>query len=370
MITRRHLQLLCLPLLLLMIGTEAATTNAVPETTLIETYGQDYLTYRKARQAEADGLDSLAADGYGRIYGSGMLSDAAKVYQARCLMRLKRLSEAEELLEARVQQHASGLYTFEAHLLLAQLRYLKGSKGDAPLASAQGVLAQALHLYPNLAEANQEQWRRRRNLPALLLLLKDETPAEKAKEDFGVDTPFAMPGSKEWPGPERIINRDTCEWYLPWIHSQLQLFGAFLSLSQQDLQAAQKYLSAARAALPAHNQAVEAYLERQTYCLQRGGWLYPPELRERFDDLRPHLQLGAYLLINDQPADAKPLLELILDHRRARESEQAGAVYALCICTLKLQGSQQAAELLKQHEKLLRKADLYDSLHFLSQLNW
>ncbi len=348
---------------------QAQLSSEGEELALMEKYGKDYILYRQGRETQAVG-EYAEARGYYLQLGGEVLADAGKAYAIECQLAEGSFRDAVRGAKSFLVGNPSGYYTFDAQHLLAMAQYLDGSGSAEGIAAARATLAQALASYDMIYKQWEEEHQREQNLPALLLLLKDENPIDKAIGDFGVSSAFALPGSKGWPKAPAIFNRRSCSWYLPWTKCRLHLLEAFLAMEGGDEAGARKALDAAGAVLPMHDPAVDAYRQRFNEALRRGAFFHDAAMWGRWQRHSATLRLTGLLVAMGENNLASGLALTVLRSPRATREESASAVLACLLCHLRAQRPGDARALLDEHGEMLARANLLDTARHLAQLSW
>ena len=182
---------------------------------MAERFGQDYANYRTARFAQQDREYKKAIEYYRKIKGP-ILKDAAACYIPACLSAMKRHQDAIALRHRFIEDEEQDLYKGEVMFELGKLYLFNANDHDDLKRAADWF---------NRADNWIKQARRTTasvDVESIRAILKHfPVPKNRSKRDnFGNF-------HRNYAGPETIVNRLTCTWYLDQLECQTLMLHAF-----------------------------------------------------------------------------------------------------------------------------------------------
>ena len=342
----------------------------------LERLGKDYQLYRQARIAQAKKDYPKAIELYGKITDNPVLREAAGCYLPACWFALDERAKAERLYRDFCYTNPFGLYRGEAKLAWARSLLLTKS-GPSALESARKLLEENHRWFELTAGRN----------PTIELAPLTATEGKNKGVDtfdydaivkyFPVPEVYARAGDlagvlREYAGPETIVNRMTCTWYLPMLQVDSLLLHAFVCAELEDASAAAASVEQALALNRAYgsvflrNEAARGQLHAG---LKQGSFLVPPREWKRFSsDHARRLRLGCFYAVAGEYASARWLFEQVAaagKTEKLRDEERAAICYGLAVCLLGQGDRQRAAQQLAPFLDDLRRSGLAESAWLL-----
>jgi hypothetical protein len=292
------------------------------------TFGNDYWQYRLARQAAARGDFQKAAERYAGIR-LPVLADAAGCYRAACLARLasdpRGHKAALAAFETFITAQPDGLYREEARL--DRMLFLVGDATNAK--DWKVIRRQARELLELLDRLEATQAGEDADAVLDDLLARNRPPIGEDDRERLRCVLESFAGGREFTerdeannrirkvnGPERVVNRLTCPWFIGYVRVQallIDLFAAWRAGDQAGVAKSLDRLEKAEAKEGAEPFLRPGALPRLRDGLLAGALILPPTVWAKLDGPKAEtVRLGWFFYVAGDYAFARQLFRELL----------------------------------------------------------
>lgn len=260
-----------------------------------EKFGEEYLIYIKAREAQGSGRWLEAIQLYQKVQCE-VLGDAARCYGAACRASLGALDSAKREYRAFIEAAPEGLYRGEALLDLARLEYLT-ARSSRDLEIARKTLLDAVAWGQKVAQNGAVSLGRFEELLTLVPPPGSYTaPRQTTAYGYGFGA------------PEHLINRVSCgKWYPQFLDLHAHLLLGLVEFELRHPKAAVESLDAADTINGGRMITQTGARHHLFWGVDSGGFLVPSEVWA--DITSRHIKLACFYLVTGDIDTASAVLE-------------------------------------------------------------